>query len=36
MKVAVPLAYFSSTALVIDAGIRKKIHGSGTTTLMMT
>ena len=40
IKVAVPLAKeflaslgITAAASVIDAGIRKKIHGSGTTTL---
>ena len=40
IKVAVPLAKeflaplgIAAAASVIDAGIRKKIHGSGTTTL---
>ena len=39
MKVAVPLAKnilallgITAAASAIDAGIRKKIHGSGTTT----
>ena len=40
MKVAVPLAKnilaplgITAAASAIDAGIQKKIHGSGTTTL---
>ena len=34
MKVAIPLSEFlSSAASTVDAGIPKKIHGSGTTTL---
>ena len=35
MKVAIPLAPLGITAAAsaIDAGIQKKIHGSGTTTL---
>ena len=41
LKVTVPLAKnilaplgITTAALVIDAGIQKKIHGSGTTTLI--
>ena len=41
MKVAFPLAKnilaqlgITAAALAIDAGIQKKIHGSGTTTLI--
>ena len=40
MKIAIPLAKnvlallgITAAALAIDAGIQKKIHGSGTTTL---
>ena len=36
MKIAVPLAkniLVTADASAIDAGIQKKIHGSGTTTL---
>ena len=41
MKVAVPLAKNILAALgittsAVDAGIQKKIHGSGTTTLMIS
>ena len=43
MKVAVPLAKnilaplgITAAAPAIDAGIQKKIHGSGTTTLIIT
>ena len=43
MKVAVPLAKnvlaplgITAAASVIDAGIQKKIHGSGTTTLIIS
>ena len=43
MKVAVPLAKnilaplgITAAASVIDAGIRKKIHGSGRTTLIIS
>ena len=43
MKVAVPLAKnilaplgITAAASAIDAGIQKKIHGSGTTTLMIS
>ena len=43
MKVAVPLAKnilappgFTAAALAIDAGIQKKIHGSGATTLIIS
>ena len=43
MKVAVPLAKnilaplgITSAASAIDAGIQKKIHGSGTTTLIIS
>ena len=43
MKVAVPLAKnvlalfgITAAALAIDAGIQKKIHGSGTTTLIIS
>ena len=42
MKVAIPLAKnvlaplgITAAALAIDAGIQKKIHGSGTTTLII-
>ena len=42
MKVAVPLAKnnlvplgITAAASTIDAGIQKKIHGSGTTTLII-
>ena len=42
MKVAIPLAKsvlaplgITAAASVIDAGIQKKIHGSGTTTLII-
>ena len=43
MKVAVPLAKnilaplgITAAASTIDAGIQKKIHGSGTTTLIIS
>ena len=43
MKVAVPLVKnilarlgLTSTVSAIDAGIRKKIHGSGTATLIIS
>ena len=38
MKVAIPLAPLgiAAAALAIDAGIQKKIHGSGTTTLIIS
>ena len=43
MKVAVPLEKtflaplgITAAALAIDAGIQKKIHGSGTTTLIIS
>ena len=43
MKVAVPLVKnilarlgLTATASAIDAGIRKKIHGSGTATLIIS
>ena len=43
MKVAVPLVKnilaplgITAAALAIDAGIQKKIHGSGTTTLIIS
>ena len=43
MKVAFPLAKnilaplgITAAALAIDAGIQKKIHGSGTTTLIIS
>ena len=43
MKVATPLAKFvlvplgiTAAASAIDAGIQKKIHGSGTTTLIIS
>ena len=43
MKVAVPLAknilaplWITEAASAIDAGIQKKIHGSGTTTLIIS
>ena len=43
MKVAIPLAKnvlaplgITTTASAIDAGIRKKIHGSGTSTLIIS
>ena len=43
MKVAVPLAKnilapfgITGAASAIDAGIQKKIHGSGTTTLIIS
>ena len=42
MKAAVPLAKIlaplgiTAAALAIDAGIQKKIHGSGTTTLIIS
>ena len=43
MKVAVPLAInilaplgITAAASAIDAGIQKKIHGSGTTTLIIS
>ena len=43
MKVAIPLAKYileplgiTAAASAIDAGIRKKIHGSGTTTLKIS
>ena len=43
MKVAVPLAKnilaplgITAAASAIDAGIQKKIHGSGTTTLIIS
>ena len=43
MKVAVTLAKnilaplgITAAALAIDAGIKKKIHGSGTTTLIIS
>ena len=43
MKLAVPLAKnvlaplgITAAASAIDAGIQKKIHGSGTTTLMIS
>ena len=43
MKVAIPLAKnvlaplgITAAASVIDAGIQKKIHGSGTTTLIIS
>ena len=42
MKVAIPLAKnvlaplgITAAASAIDAGIQKKIHGSGTTTLII-
>ena len=43
MKVAIPLAKnvlaplgITAAALAIDAGIQKKIHGSGTTALIIS
>ena len=43
MKVAIPLAKnvlaplgITATASAIDAGIQRKIHGSGTTTLIIS
>ena len=43
MKVAIPLAKnvlapfgITAAASAIDAGIRKKIYGSGTTTLIIS
>ena len=39
MKIAVPLAkniLVTADASAIDAGIQKKIHGSGTTTLIIS
>ena len=43
MKIAVPLAKnnlaplgITEAASAIDAGVQKKIHGSGTTTLMIS
>ena len=42
MKVAIPIAKnvfakgITATASAIDAGIQKKIHGSGTTTLIVS
>ena len=43
MKVAIPLAKnvlaplgITAAASAIDAGIQKKIHGSGTTTLIIS
>ena len=43
MKVAIPLAKnvlaplgITAAALAIDAGIKKKIHGSGNTTLIIS
>ena len=43
MKVAVPLAKnilaplgITGAASVVDAGIQKKMHGSGTTTLIIS
>ena len=43
MKVAVPLAKnilaplgITAAASVVDAGIQKKMHGSGTTTLIIS
>ena len=43
MKIAVPLAKnvlaplgITAAASAIDAGIQKKIHGSGTTTLIIS
>ena len=43
MKVAFPLAKnilaplgITAAALAVDAGIQKKIHGSGTTTLIIS
>ena len=43
MKVVVPLAKniltplgITTAALAVDAGIQKKIHGSGTTTLIIS
>ena len=43
MKIAVPLTKnilvplgITTAALAIDAGIQKKIHGSGTTTLIIS
>ena len=43
MKVAIPLAKnvlaplgITTVSSAIDAGIRKKIHGSGTTTLIIS
>ena len=43
MKVAIPLAknilvplWITASTLAIDAGIQKKIHGSGTTTLIIS
>ena len=43
MKVAIPLAEnvlaplgITAAASAIDAGIQKKIHGSGTTTLIIS
>ena len=43
MKAAIPLAKnvlaplgITATATAIDAGIQKKIHGSGTTTLIIS
>ena len=43
MKVAVPLARYilallgiTAATSAIDAGIQKKIHGSGTTTLIIS
>ena len=43
MKVAIPLVknilaplWTTAAALVINAGIQKKIHGSGTTTLIIS
>ena len=43
MKAAIPLAKYvlaplgiTATALAIDIGIQKKVHGSGTTTLIIS
>ena len=43
MKIAVPLAKnvlaplgITTAASALDAGIQKKIHGSGTTTLIIS
>ena len=43
MKIAVPLAKnvlaplgITATAFALDAGIQKKIHGSGNTTLIIS
>ena len=36
MKVAIPLAKNVLAPLAIDAGIQKKIHGSGTPTVIIS